>query len=567
MKKAALLLLLQLSAVWLRAQDFDWVNTTGSMSNIHHFVRADGNGYVYAAGLFVGTIDMDPGPGTYTLASEAGSADIYLLKMDAAGTLIWAKSMGGSSYDYPLSLALDKSGNVHMHGTFSQTVDFDPGPGSYTLSPTGQESTFIAKYDTSGSLLWVNKLAKQSPVIGFLGGSLAIDTTGNVYMAGGFFNTEDFDPGPATYTLSSAGSLDMFLCKFDPAGSFLWAKSMGGVFLDYFTGIALDASDNIYATGHFNYIVDFDPGPGTYTLDADGNSGNAFVAKYTSSGNVVWARCFKGDPNGPADQSAGSAVAVDALGSTYCTGYFSGVQDFDPGPATYTLASTNVNWEIYLVKLDPLGNFAWAKGFGSTGMDEGFDITLDAAGDPCLVGVFWDTVDFDPGPAICSLSAAGGSEAFIAKFDAGGNFAWVRTVGGPANDQAHALSLGTQAEIYIAGFFNGTADFDPGSGTYLKTATGYSDRYLLKLGPGWVGIHEAGVPEGLRIYPNPVERSATIRTDQPLPGQQYVIVDQAGKICSQGWLGAASRNIDMSGLPPGLYFVKTDSWAVKLLKK
>ena len=126
-------------------------------------------------------------------------------------------------------------------------------------------------------------------------GSIAVDAAGNVYTTGYFGGTADFDPGPGTYNLTSAGTYEMFISKLDSSGNFIWAKQMGGnSSLDYATGlsITLDAAGNIYSTGPLEGTVDFNPGPGVFTLSAIGvnRTRASFVLKLDADGNFIWAK-------------------------------------------------------------------------------------------------------------------------------------------------------------------------------------------------------------------------------------------------------------------------------------
>ena len=96
----------------------------------------DASGNVYTTGYFQGTVDFDPGAGTFNLTS-AGLQDIFISKLDAAGNFVWAKQLGGTLNDVGYSIALDTSGNVYTTGFFRDTVDFDPGAGTFNLTPAG----------------------------------------------------------------------------------------------------------------------------------------------------------------------------------------------------------------------------------------------------------------------------------------------------------------------------------------------------------------------------------------------------------------------------------------------
>jgi hypothetical protein len=139
--------------------------------------------------------------------------DIFISKLNAAGNLIWAKSMGGTDSDGGLSIAADGLGNVYTTGVFQGTVDFDPGVGTRNLTSAGLRDFYISKLDSAGSLIWAKSMGGT---LNDVGHSIAIDSSGNVYTTGHFTGTADFDPGAGIDTLTSAGGADIFISKYNP---------------------------------------------------------------------------------------------------------------------------------------------------------------------------------------------------------------------------------------------------------------------------------------------------------------------------------------------------------------
>ncbi len=306
------------------------------------------------------------------------------------------------------------------------------------------------------------------------GQSIKVDASGNVYTSGLFQGTVDFDPGTGTSNLTSAGSTDVFISKLNASGNFVWAKRMGGTLNDYGASI-IDASGNVYTSGWFQGTADFDPGASTYNLTSAGDS-DIFISKLDDSGNFVWAKRIGGT-------SADGAwmLALDASGNIYTTGRFQGTVDFDPGAGTSNLTSSG-NRDIFVLNLDNSGNFVWAKSMGGTSNDLGKRIAVDASGNVYTTGVFLGTADFDPDPSVTyNLTSAGGYDIFVSKLDASGNLVWANRMGGTADDASQGFVLETSGNVYTTGAFSGTADFDPGSGTYNLTAASLWDAFISKL--------------------------------------------------------------------------------------
>ena len=384
------------------AGNFIWAKQFGaSPTGNCNSITVDAVGNVYITGIFTTVANFISGPciGTYTLAGN-GQHDFFVTKLNSSGCCIWTKSFGSLGDDFAYSIAVDGSGNVYTTGTFQGPVDFDPGPGTYSLVCSfAVSSAFVSKLDASGNFVWAKNL-------GGLGCtdfaySIAVDGSSNVFTTGYFAGTVDLDPGPGVYTVSSVGSADIFVSKLDVSGNFVWAKSMGGTNIDEAYSITVDGGGNVYTTGFFWATADFDPGLGTYTLTSAGNE-DIFISKLDASGNFVWAKSF-----GEKYNDWGRSITLDIAGNVYTTGHFQDTCDFDPGVGTSNLISTGSYYCIFISKLDALGNFVWAEGMGGTDFDEGFSIAVDGSNNVYTTGYFGSTVDFDPGPGIYNLSSAG----------------------------------------------------------------------------------------------------------------------------------------------------------------
>jgi len=453
----------------------------GSSSEGGWSIALDAAGNVYTTGSFSGTVDFDPGVGVYNLVSaSAGNDDIFVSKLDAAGNFVWAKRMGGSDSDYGISIAIDATGNVLTMGIFKGQTDFDPGPGVFNLIPTNSSSysTFVSKLDADGNFVWAKGIGTDQSGVSTIVGSITLDPSGNVYITRYFYASTDFDPGPGIFSLTSAGSYDIFVSKLDPAGNFLWAKRIGGTDADYATAIVIEAGGGVYVTGIFSGTADFDPGPGVFNLISVGDA-DIFVCKLNASGNFVWAKRMGGTESVSSD-----ALTRDAANNVYLTGFFSGTVDFDPGPGVFNLTTANTGTgEIFVSKLDPAGNFLWAKKIGGSTDSRGQSIALDVAGNVYTTGYFSGTADFDPGPGFFNLVSAGSGDNFVCKLDASGNFIWAKSMGGTGSESGYDLTLDVAGNVYTTGYFSGTADFDPEPGAFNLVSAGSSDIFVVKLSP------------------------------------------------------------------------------------
>ena len=253
--------------------------------------------------------------------------------------------------------------------------------------------------------------------------------------------------------------------------NFSWAKGFGGLYNDDSKSIAIDAQGNVYTTGSFQDVVDFDPSANTFTLSAIGQY-DIFITKYNSSGNFVWVKNI----GGSGGESQGNGITTDASGNVYVTGFFSYTADFDPGAGNYTLSApyitTNSPTNIFVLKLDASGNFVWANNIGTSAFDEGNAITLDANSNVIVTGSFAGITNFNPNGTAVNLGASGaGTDVFVLKLDATGNFIWAKSFGSVANgnsgvDFGKAITTDVSGNIFTTGFCETGADLDPSSATY-----------------------------------------------------------------------------------------------------
>ncbi len=466
-----------------------WDFAPGAGTQKANGIALDGSGNFYLTGATSGVCDFDPGPGTANLTS-AGGRDIYVAKYDAVGAYQWAFRIGNTSssyHDVGNAIAVDGSGNVYVTGDFfgtgANSVDFDPGSGTALLnSPSASTAgAFLAKYDAAGAYQWAFKLGCATNANH--GQGVSADTYGNCYVTGQFSCTADFDPGSGTANLTPS-SWDIFVAKYNSAGSYQWAFNIGGSSMDKGYAIALDPSANyIYITGDIIGSVDADPGPGTANLTTGALYDDIFIGKYTTAGTYQWAINVGGQ--GSLEYDYGYAIAVDALGSAYVTGSFQGTNaDFHQG-ASPTISSISTE-DIFVAKYSSDGAYQWAFGIGESMVDKGNGIAIDAAGTSCYVtGAFsvsssFFPMDFDPGPGVYPLADAGLGDAFVAQYDAAtGGFQCAGTIGGTANDAGNAIAAGSSGNYYVAGYFTATADLDPGAGTASFTAPSSSiDAFL-----------------------------------------------------------------------------------------
>lgn len=384
----------------------------------------------------------------------------------------WAGKTGGWNTDYAYGITTDNNNNVYAIGDFKGTVDLNPCPGVYNVTSVGQADSYIQKFDQEGNFLWVKTFG--SVEYDFVKG-ITIDAAGNILLTGWFYLTCDFDPGPGVFNLTSSDAADGFIMKLDGDGNFIWAKALSGLGNCFAEEITCDVSGNMYITGSFNSTTDFDPSVGNSEHTSLGMK-DAFVAKYTSDGDFLWAQHVGG-----VDDEIGKDIQMDVFQNVFvCGSIRSNSVDFDTGAGSL-LISTNGNKDVFLWKLDSNGDLITAFGVGGTSDDEVNALLIDDLGSCYLVGVYAGTTDFDASIGVDNLTSNGSGDAFLLKADNNLNHLWAKSIGGTAGDRAQDIKINSNGEIIVLGVFNNTIDIDPGSSIYNITAGLGHSVFLIQL--------------------------------------------------------------------------------------
>jgi len=404
-----------------------------------------------------------------------------------APSLAWVHQYGGTDVTLGTSVAADDSGNVYAAGTFSGGLNLNLGSGLSPVTAITGRNVYITKVNAAGNLSWA-KYFQGGTNTNYVN-AVAVDDSGNVYAAGRFRDSMDFNPGGGGYKLYTLGTgssaYDIFIAKLDASGNFVWAKQIGGKYTDMVLNLQLDGAGNIYAVGQVNDTVDFDPGPGVYELTGAGNT--CFLLKLNNSGAFGWAKRIPG-----ITQIKGLAVNKGTA-DLYAAVGFSSTLNLTMSSGSYTLVPDSAA-NILILKLDSSGAFSWVKQISSSKSCGIGGIALDKYGSIYLTGSVSGTMDFDPDPAatyhltvtgtykLSSPTIYPGIGAFVAKLDSAGSFQWASLL--DANRSALPQNIAVEAggkAVYTIGYFRDTIDLDPGTGTLQFTVGTEVATYVSKL--------------------------------------------------------------------------------------
>lgn len=469
---------------WLWAQQ-----AGGTGDDFGEAITVDSQGNQYVTGRFQGTATF----GATTLTSSGGY-DIFVCKLDSAGNFLWAMRAGGTGGDGGQGISVDSSGNCYVTGYFTGSASFV----DTILSSSGFTDIFVCKLDPAGNFLWAKRAGGTSIDYGY---GIAVDSAGNSYVTGKFMETASF----GAINIIASATLDIFVCKLDPTGNFLWAKQAGGGVTNL-TGsygnvgkaIAVDSAGNSYVAGWFEGTGSFGP----TTLTSSGGA-DIFVCKLDPDGYWLWAKRAGGVGSTSFSEFCNS-IAVDSAGNSFLTGWF--VLNVRFGGID--LASSGSS-DIFVCKLDTDGNFLWAIRAGGTSYDRGYAIAVDSDGNSFVKGYFYGSASF----GTINLTSSGGYDFFVCKLDSAGNFLWAKKAGGAEYDYSNAIALDSAGNIYVTGWFEASASF----GANTLTSNGEDDIYIVKLGvPILTAEFSSDITQG-------IEPLTVQFTDYSHPGQGTII--------------------------------------------
>jgi hypothetical protein len=373
-------------------------------------VAVDSSGNIFVTGSTAGGLPSN---------TSSGGLDIFLAKFDSSGNLLFIQQFGSNRDDIGHGLAVDSSGNIFVTGSTAGSL-----PGN---TSSGGLDIFLAKFDSSGNLLFIQQFGSNFDDIGY---GVALDSSANAFITG---STEGL------LGTSAFGFVDVFLAKFDSSGNLLFIQQFGSNFDDIGYGVALDSSANAFITGSTKGLL------GTSAF----GFADVFLAKFDSSGNLLFIQQF-----GSNRDDIGHGLAVDSSGNIFVTGSTAGSL---PGN------TSSGGLDIFLAKLDTSGNSLFIQQFGSNFDDIGYGVALDTSGNVFITG--------STGGSLPGIISSGGLDIFLAKLDNSGNSLFIQQFGSNFDDIGYGVALDSSSNAFITGSTEGLL------GT---SAFGFADVFLAK---------------------------------------------------------------------------------------
>jgi len=476
----------------------------------------DASGNVYITGYFAGTINL----GGANLTS-AGNEDIFVAKFNASGVHQWSQRFGDAASQTAFSIQTDGFGNVVITGNFSGTLNF----GGIDLVSSGTD-VFLATFNASGVHQWSARYGDSAVQSGT---ALEIDNSNNILLTGYFAGQIDFGNG----TLTAVGGNDVFLAKFNSAGSPQWSTGYNDTGDAIAYAVAVDSNKNITITGVFDGSITF----GGSILNSQANS-DVFVARISAGGAHLNSQSFGGP-----DDSFPLAVALDAAGNPVIGGYFLNKVNFGGGD----LVSAGEN-DVFVAKFTTSLAHTWSKRFGGTDNQACTGLDVDAAGNVLFTSGFYSTIDFGGGV----LTTDGGpARAYLALLDPNGAHLWSRAFGSVGIATGNVVRFDANDDVVWTGTYSGSITI----GAQSFSSAGNSDFFLAKLStrdalPAVTSVVDVPNDQGRKlkiqfdrsgfddeISPTPVVRYDAFRRDDPPPS-----LVAGGSPAATVWTQVASVN-------------------------
>jgi len=493
----------------------------GSGTDRGYAIAVDGSGNAYVTG-FTRSTDYDVTPGAFQTTYGGGLEDVFVTKLNAAGTaLVYSTYIGGIIDDYGTAIAVDGSGNAYVTG-YTSSTNYPVTPGAFQTTNGGIRDVFVTKLNATGTaLVYSTYIGGSGEDYGY---GIAVDGSGNAYVTGYTWST-NYPVTPGAFQTTKSTTLlserDVFVTKLNATGTALvYSTYLGGSDSDYGYAIAVDGSGNAYVTG-YTLSTDYDVTPGAFQTRKEGGA-DVFVTKLNATGTALVYSTYIGGSG----SDRGNAIAVDGSGNAYVTGETNST-NYDVTPGAFQTTNGG-GWDVFVTKLNATGTaLVYSTYIGGSDNDEGNAIAVDGSGNAYVTGETSSTdYDITPGALQTTKSTTNSYETdvFVTKLNAAGTALVYSTyIGGSDDDVGYAIAVDGSGYAYVTGYTRST-DYDVTPGAFQTTyGGGGGDVFVTKVCHSTI-IGNACQPSSLlggggggprwRVYPNPTGGSFVIESSE-----------------------------------------------------
>ena len=445
--------------------DDDWSNAITTLSD----------NSIVITGSFSGLATFGSNEPNETTLTSDESPDIFIARYNLDGTLVWVKSVCGPNSQHGWAITALSDNSVVITGLFDDSATFGQGEINETILT--ESGTFIAKYNSNGTLAWAK--SAEGAHVGF-GITTLVD---NSTVVTGYFNVSAiFGKGEINETIiTSAGEEDIFIARYNPNGILVWAKRAGGSSYDVGYAITVFSDDSIVVTGDFWDLATFGEGEISETILTSSGEEDIFVARYNLDGTLVWAK-RAGSTGGP---DCGYAITTLSDNSMVAAGRFYGSATFGQDEINETVLASAGGADIFIARYNPNGTLVWAKSAGGQGGDGGYAITTLSDNSIVLTGSFSFAAVFGQGELNeTSLNSAGWDDVFIARYHADGTLTWAKSSGGAnMGESGSGVTALSDNSTVVTGSFRNSATFGQGEPNEIVLIGNGYDIFIARFEP------------------------------------------------------------------------------------
>ena len=453
------------------------LDNTGSLA-INNFTKvfagwntsANGNGTTYTPG------------NTFSIVSNVTLYAVWKMQ----GNAVWAQTLTTASDESNFYATItDAQGNVYAAGNFTGTGSFEFGDGSSpSTSVTGKctdANAVLVKYNALGKALWAKTLYSASSLSLFK--SIAVDSAGNVYVAGRIYGTGSFAFGEGSSSATSVTGKNIgesaVIVKYDASGKALWAKTLSSASSgSKFYSVTVDSNGNAYTTCDIDGTGSYEFGDGSSSatyVTGKNRSSTSVVIKYDSSGKALWAKT----PFSASDSLHLYSIAVDSVGNVYTAGFITGTGSFEFGDGSSSATSVTGKFNDFnaiIVKYNASGKALWAKTlFSASSRSQFYSIAVDSAGNAFTAGIIYGNGSFEFGDGSSSATSVTGkfndSNAIVAKYDTSGKALWAKTLFSASDkSQFDSIAVDSAGNVFAVGYVYNNGAFNFGDGSSSNTS-------------------------------------------------------------------------------------------------
>ncbi len=440
-------------------EEINWLHLIGGAeSDEITALELDSEGNVIIGGYFKGGVDFDDSDGLI-YGEPNGGGDIFLCKYNSAGDFLWARYGGGLNGDQLLDIAVDNEGNIIVTGGFQGIFTLEDNVQEYSIQSEGMVDVYLIKFDREGQVIFLKSFggAEEDSA-----NSVAVDSTGNIFITGSYRGNFTVNIAGETTELMSNGFDDYFLAKYSSDGELVFLNSNGSV--DRETGVAIEIGN----TGNL-YMCVYE------------NSG-ASLGCYDPSGEILWKQSLSTQAT-VSSLFYGYNLYVDHNDNIYVIGWFFDDLEIQTIQGIQTMTSMGER-DAYILKFDMTGCIQWGRSWGGPEDESANSCTVDNSGNILIYGSFFQYVNFNPagGPAgaerVIRTAEQGNRELYILVLDSDGIFKSVLTTGGESGNKSYQLAVTTSGDLIITGMFTNTINIGLDDNITEITSMGYRDGFV-----------------------------------------------------------------------------------------